>query len=69
MLLVVLENVLQRQPELKQAMQEIAGGNYSIPLTKEIRFKLYSLGVVKLEDDQVIPRCRLYEKYFLQKSE
>ena len=67
--LLRLENVLQRQPELKQAMQEIAGGNYSIPLTKEVRFKLYSLGVVKLEDDQVIPRCRLYEKYFLQKSE
>ena len=58
------EYILQQQPELGKAMQEIVANGHSINLTTEIRFKLYSLGLVKLRNDEVTPRCELYRQYF-----
>ena len=58
------EYILQQQPELGQAMQEIVTNEHPITLTTEIRFKLYSLGLVKLQNDEVTPRCELYRQYF-----
>ncbi|MEA5574503.1 AAA-like domain-containing protein [Calothrix sp. UHCC 0171] len=60
------EYILQQQPELGKAMQEIVAGN-PVQLTTEIRFKLYSLGLVKLRSDEVTPRCELYRQYFRSK--
>ncbi|MBD2200692.1 AAA-like domain-containing protein, partial [Calothrix parietina] len=58
------EYILQQQPELGKAMQEIVGNSHPVNLTTEVRFKLYSLGLVKLQNDQVTPRCELYRQYF-----
>ncbi len=58
------EYILQQQPELGQAMQEIVTNDHPVILTTEIRFKLYSLGLVKLQNDEVTPRCELYRQYF-----
>jgi hypothetical protein len=58
------EYILQQQPELEKAMQEIVTNDYPVILTTEIRFKLYSLGLVKLGNDEVTPRCELYRQYF-----
>ena len=58
------EYILQQQPELGKAMQEIVTNDHSVILTTEIRFKLYSLGLVKLRNDEVTPRCELYRQYF-----
>ncbi len=43
-------------------MQEIVANSHPVILTTEIRFKLYSLGLVKLQNDEVIPRCELYRQ-------
>ena len=58
------EYILQQQPELGKAMQEIVTNKHSVNSTTEIRFKLYSLGLVKLQNDEVTPRCELYRQYF-----
>ena len=58
------EYILQQQPELGKAMQEIVANDHPVILTTEIRFKLYSLGLVKLRNDEVTPRCELYRQYF-----
>jgi hypothetical protein len=58
------EYILQQQPELGKAMQEIVTNDHPVILTTEIRFKLYSLGLVKLRNDEVTPRCELYRQYF-----
>ncbi|MDZ7993710.1 MAG: AAA-like domain-containing protein [Nostoc sp. EfeVER01] len=59
-----LESILQQQPELWDAMQEVAYSSSPVHLPNVIRFKLYSLGLVKLQGDQVTPRCELYRQYF-----
>ncbi|GJD19253.1 hypothetical protein RIVM261_042090 [Rivularia sp. IAM M-261] len=58
------EYILKQQPELWKAMQEIVANGHPVILTTEIRFKLYSLGLVKLRNDEVTPRCELYRLYF-----
>lgn len=59
-----LESILQQQPELWDAMQQVASSNSPVHLPNVIRFKLYSLGLVKLQGDEVTPRCELYRQYF-----
>lgn len=59
-----LESILQQQPELWDAMQKVASSNSPVHLPNIIRFKLYSLGLVKLQGDEVTPRCELYRQYF-----
>ncbi|BDA69288.1 hypothetical protein CAL7716_034540 [Calothrix sp. PCC 7716] len=58
------EYILRQQSKLGKAMQEIVTNGHPVILTTEIRFKLYSLGLVKLRNDEVTPRCELYRQYF-----
>ena len=48
----------------QKSMQETVTNDHPVILTTEIRFKLYSLGLVKLRNDEVTPRCELYRQYF-----
>lgn len=59
-----LESILQQQPELWDAMLKVASSSSPVHLPNVIRFKLYSLGLVKLQGDEVTPRCELYRQYF-----
>ena len=55
---------LEKYAELMEAMREVASVSGPVRLRSELGFKLNSMGLVKLEGNHCIPRCRLYEEYF-----
>lgn len=55
--------ILTQQPELANAMQDVVINN-SAKLPTVTKFKLHSLGLVKFQGDNVLPRCNLYSQYF-----
>jgi transcriptional regulator with XRE-family HTH domain len=55
---------LEKYSELMQAMREVVSVSQPVRLRSELGFKLNSMGLVKLEGNNYIPRCRLYEEYF-----
>lgn len=57
------EYILKQQPELWTAIQKVVNDNVFV-LNTETRFKLQALGLVKLQGDKAIPRCKLYCQYF-----
>ncbi|GAA6615744.1 AAA-like domain-containing protein [Scytonema sp. NUACC26] len=59
-----LEDILQQQPDLWAAMQEVASSNSPVNLPTAIRFKLHSMGLIKLQGNEVISRCEIYRQYF-----
>jgi transcriptional regulator with XRE-family HTH domain len=63
-----LEYILKQQPELWTAMQEVVASSSPVFLPTVIRFKLHSLGLVKLQGDEVTVRCELYRQYFRNSS-
>ena len=58
------ELLLVKQPELASAMRKVVAATSGVRLRTEIRFKLHVTGLVKLEGDQIISRCKLYRDYF-----
>ncbi|MBW4605746.1 MAG: AAA-like domain-containing protein [Hassallia sp. WJT32-NPBG1] len=54
--------ILTQQPELANAMKDIVINN-SAKLATVTKFKLHSIGLVKLQADSVFPRCNLYRQY------
>jgi transcriptional regulator with XRE-family HTH domain len=55
---------LEKYAELMEAMREVVSISGPVRLRSELGFKLNSMGLVKLEGNDCIPRCRLYEEYF-----
>ncbi len=55
---------LEKYSELMEAMREVVSISQPVRLRSELGFKLNSMGLVKLEGNNYIPRCRLYEEYF-----
>ena len=57
---------LQRQPELAAAMHKVVTANQGkgIKLEPTQAYKLDSMGLVKLQGDEVTPSCELYRQYF-----
>jgi transcriptional regulator with XRE-family HTH domain len=55
---------LEEYPELAAGMREIATANSPVQLKAMQAFKLDSLGLVKLQGNECIPRCELYRQYF-----
>ncbi|WP_224095705.1 AAA-like domain-containing protein [Nostoc sp. MS1] len=58
---------LQQQPELAIALATVLNSTQPIPLEPIIAYKLSSMGLIKLDKNQAIPSCRLYQKYFQPK--
>ncbi len=54
--------ILTQQPELADAMKDVVTNNY-VQLSAVTKFKLQSIGLVKLQEDSVVPRCNLYRQY------
>jgi len=54
--------ILTQQPELANAMKDVVINN-SVKLSTVTKFKLHSIGLVKLQGDSVLPRCNLYRQY------
>ncbi|MEG3908536.1 AAA-like domain-containing protein [Microcoleus sp. w2-18bC1] len=55
---------LEKYSELMEAMREVVSVSQPVRLRSELGFKLNSMGLVKLDGNHCIPRCRLYQKYF-----
>lgn len=59
-----LLNSLEQTPELNEAFQKVIAAQELLPLKPATAFKLYSMGLIKLEGEKAKPRCRLYSEYF-----
>lgn len=55
---------LEEYPELAQGMREIVAVDSPVQLKAMQAFKLDSLGLVKLQGNECVPRCELYRQYF-----
>ena len=55
---------LEEYPELAQGMREVATADSPVQLKAMQAFKLDSLGLVKLQGNECVPRCELYRQYF-----
>ena len=55
---------LEKYPELMEAMQATVASSEPVRLPSALGFKLSSMGLVKLEGNDCLPRCRLYRQYF-----
>ncbi|WP_414623261.1 AAA-like domain-containing protein [Calothrix sp. CCY 0018] len=54
--------ILTQQPELAEAMKDIVN-NSNPTLSTVTKFKLQSMGLIKLQGDNVFPRCNLYRQF------
>jgi transcriptional regulator with XRE-family HTH domain len=54
--------ILTQHLELANAMKDVINNN-STKLSTVTKFKLHSIGLVKLQGDSVLPRCHLYRQY------
>ncbi len=59
-----LLSTLEVHPELKAAFKEVVMAKESVNIDSLLTYKLDSLGLVKLEGNNVVPRCELYRQYF-----
>lgn len=55
---------LEEYPDLAEGMREIAAADSPVQLKAMQAFKLDSLGLVKLQGNECVPRCELYRQYF-----
>ncbi|MCU0543988.1 MAG: AAA-like domain-containing protein [Oscillatoriaceae cyanobacterium Prado104] len=55
---------LEEYPELMVGMKEIAAAESPVQLKSMLAFKLDSLGLVKSQGNECVPRCKLYGDYF-----
>jgi serine/threonine-protein kinase len=55
---------LEQHPKLSEATARVMSATQPIRLESVIGFKLHSMGLVKLQGNEVIPRCNLYRQYF-----
>ena len=54
--------ILKQQPELASAMKDVVHNN-SANLSTVNKFKLHSIGLVKLQEDRTMISCNLYRQY------
>jgi len=61
-----LLNLLQKEPELMSAMQQVIASNEKVELDAIAAYKLESMGLVQLNGNQACVMCELYRLYFSQ---
>jgi hypothetical protein len=57
---------LQRYPELLLALKGVVSSSTPVEVEAIQAFKLQSKGLVRLDDQKLVPSCNLYRKYFAQ---
>lgn len=62
-----INNDLQSDHELMTAMKKIVKANEAVAVDEKLGFKLDSMGLVKKQDNNFIPRCNLYKLYFQER--
>jgi AAA-like domain/TIR domain/CHAT domain len=55
---------LHQHPELAQALFQVADESKAIKIDTQLAFKLESMGLIRLQGNEVKPRCSLYRLYF-----
>ena len=58
--------LLQEQPELAAAYKQVVRAVEPLPLDAIAAYKLESMGLVKLNENQATPSCQLYRLYFCE---
>jgi hypothetical protein len=58
--------LLQADPQLISAMQEVVMNNETVQFDAIAAYKLESMGLVQLDDNQAKPSCELYRLFFTQ---
>lgn len=59
-----IESILSQHPELEAGMKEVMITTPHTQLNKKTRSKLNALGLVKIQDEEVLPSCKLFQQYF-----
>lgn len=59
-----LLSALETYPELKIGFHKVVMATECVNLESFLTYKLYSLGLVKLVGNNIVPRCELYRQYF-----
>lgn len=60
---------LQEQPQLARGLQKVLAANTSVRLGFIEMFKLHSMGLVRLQGNEITLRCELYRQYFSERLE
>lgn len=58
--------ILSEYPELAAAMRAVVMADAPVRLETKAKFKLQSIGLIKLQGDTAVPHCNLYLRYFRQ---
>ncbi|WP_223280295.1 AAA-like domain-containing protein [Nostoc sp. PA-18-2419] len=61
-----LLGLLQKEPQLMSAMQQVIASDQKVKLDALAAYKLESMGLVQINGDQVSLMCELYRLYFSQ---
>lgn len=59
-----IESILLQYPELEVGMKQVITNTAYTQFDKKTRSKLNALGLVKIQDEEVLPSCELYRQYF-----
>lgn len=59
--------LLNQQPELAAAFQQVVTADEPVFLPTTHVYKLYSMGLIKRQTDKVTSRCELYRQYFRER--
>jgi transcriptional regulator with XRE-family HTH domain len=59
-----IESTLKSQPDLLAAINEVFRSPTGVSLSSNLKHRLEGLGVVKITDELVVPRCELYSQHF-----
>ncbi|MBW4588485.1 MAG: AAA-like domain-containing protein [Aetokthonos hydrillicola CCALA 1050] len=60
-------STLQEDSQLASAMKEVALATGAVRVDSALAFKLRSMGLVKFQENNIIPSCELYRKYFRER--
>ncbi|RUT01454.1 hypothetical protein DSM106972_065510 [Dulcicalothrix desertica PCC 7102] len=59
-----LESILEQHPELEAGLKQIITNTQETQLSKKTCSKLNALGLINIQDNEVLPSCELYRQYF-----
>ncbi len=62
-------DILRTNQRLSSAFKQVINHNQPVSLDSGLGYQLYSMGLIKWQNNQVIPRCLLYQKYFSARLE
>ena len=61
-----LRNILKQAPDLSLAYSKVIESDTPVALDAADVYQLHSIGLVKYQQNLVVPRCKLYRDYFQQ---